>query len=156
MRLNIAIIRNFAVKLPPRMPKPFPSLPFSYRPGDVVIVRSATEILETLDAQGTKAGLPFMPEMIQHIGKQFVVSRKVEKTCVDASPEGMREFNDNDVVFLNELRCDGAAHGGCGRACMLFWKSAWLQPAGKESPGTQDEAGTEKLRHRLITRHDDG
>lgn len=138
------------------MSKPFPRLPAFYRPGDVVVVRSAGEILETLDAQGTKAGLPFMPEMIQHIGKRFVVSRKVEKTCVDASSEGMRHFNDNDVFFLEALRCNGAAHGGCGRACMLFWKSAWLRPAGKDSPVTSDDGGTEKLRQRLITRREDG
>ena len=135
---------------------PSPQPPATFRPGEVVVVRSAAEILATLDDQGTKAGLPFMPEMIEHIGKRFVVSRKVEKTCVDASPHGMKEFNDNDVVFLEQLRCDGASHGGCGRACMLFWKAAWLAPASTAAPVAQDDGALEKLRKRLITRREDG
>ena len=133
-----------------------PNLPAIFRPGDVVVVRSAAEILETLDARGTRAGLPFMPEMIEHLGKRFVVSRKLEKTCVDGSPEGMREFRDNDVVFLEELRCDGAAHGGCGRACMLFWKAAWIKLAGAEPDAPPDAAEVALLQRRLLTRHDDG
>ncbi len=135
-------------------PPPLP--PTAFRPGEVVVVRSAAEILATLDDQGTKAGLPFMPEMMEHIGKRFVVSRKVEKTCVDASPYGMKEFNDNDVVFLEQLRCDGASHGGCGRACMLFWKTAWLAAAGTESSVAQDDGALETLRKRLITKRQDG
>jgi hypothetical protein len=31
---------------------------------------------------------------------------------------------------LNELRCDGSAHGGCEAACLLFWKEQWLKKAG--------------------------
>ena len=80
---------------PKQSPPPRP--PTAFRPGEVVVVRSAAEILATLDDQGTKAGLPFMPEMMEHIGKRFVVSRKVEKTCVDASPYGMKEFDASNI-----------------------------------------------------------
>jgi hypothetical protein len=31
-----------------------------------------------------------------------------------------------NTVHLLGLRCDGAAHGGCQAACLLFWKEAWL------------------------------
>jgi hypothetical protein len=27
-----------------------------------------------------------------------------------------------------DLRCDGAAYGGCQAACLIFWKEAWLRP----------------------------
>lgn len=128
----------------------------SFRPGDTVFVRTADEILPTLDEQGATAGLPFMPEMLQHLGKQFTVTRKVEKTCVDVSTDGMREFKGNDVVFLEELRCDGAAHGGCGRACMFFWKNAWLKPAASGTEPLRSAAvAVEELRQRLKTRHSD-
>ncbi len=43
----------------------------------------------------------------------------------------MREFD--STVFLEEVRCDGASHGGCGRACLIFWKAAWLKKSGMAS-----------------------
>ena len=33
-----------------------------------------------------------------------------------------------NAVFLEGLRCDGSAHGGCQRGCLFFWKEAWLKP----------------------------
>ena len=137
------------------MKPPVSSIP-AFRPGDRVTVRPAAEILATLDAGGACAGLPFMPEMMPYIGREFVISRKLEKTCVDASPEGMREFRGNDVYFLEELRCDGGGHGNCGRACMLFWKSSWLQRADDAKIRYSDPRVMEQLRQRLETRRADG
>lgn len=31
------------------------------------------------------------------------------------------------AVHLEGSRCDGAAHGGCGAQCLMFWKGAWLE-----------------------------
>ena len=33
----------------------------------------------------------------------------------------------HNTVHLRRTRCDGAAHGGCQAACLLFWKEAWLE-----------------------------
>ena len=41
------------------------------RPGDVVEVRSAAEILATLDRDGALEKMPFMPEMVTHIGHRY-------------------------------------------------------------------------------------
>jgi hypothetical protein len=30
-------------------------------------------------------------------------------------------------VYLDDLRCDGSAHGGCQAGCRLYWKEAWLR-----------------------------
>ena len=84
------------------------------------------EILATLDEKGRLDKLPFMPEMREFCGREFRVSRRAFKTCVDDSE--MRQLN--DTVFLEEVRCDGSAHGGCDKACLIFWKEAWLKPAG--------------------------
>ncbi len=43
------------------------------RAGDWVEVKSADEILATLDAQGCYEALPFMPEMLQYCGRRFRV-----------------------------------------------------------------------------------
>ena len=97
-----------------------------FLPGDMVEVLSEAEILATLDENGTLENQPFMPEMLKFCGRKFRVSRQAFKTCVD--DQEMRQLN--TTVFLEEVRCDGSSHGGCGRACLIFWKEAWLKPSG--------------------------
>ena len=92
--------------------------------GDVVEVKSLPEILGTLDADGKLEGMPFMPEMARYCGQRFRIIRRANKTCV----EGFALRRLERVVFLEDLRCDGSAHDGCQRGCMLFWKEAWLRP----------------------------
>ena len=99
------------------------------RPGDLVEVRSWAEISTTLDANGTLEKLPFMPEMLGYCGRQFRVSRQAFKTCVD--DQEMRQLG--GTVLLEEVRCNGNSHAGCGKACLIFWKEAWLKPAGAPS-----------------------
>lgn len=90
----------------------------------LVEVRSLPEIAATLDADGRLDGLPFMPEMVAFCGRQFRVYRRAEKTCVEGY--GMRRMH--ATVLLQGVHCDGAAHDGCQRHCMIFWKEAWLKP----------------------------
>jgi len=97
-----------------------------FRPGDLIEVRSWKEIAATLDQNGTLENLPFMPEMLSYCGKEFRVSRQAFKTCVD--DREMRQLS--RTVLLGDVRCDGKSHGGCGKACLIFWKEAWLKPAG--------------------------
>ena len=103
--------------------------PNKFLPGDLVEVRSTAEILSTLDEKGTLENLPFMPEMLPFCGRQFRVSRRAFKTCVD--DQEMRRLENS--VFLEDLRCDGKSHGGCAKACLIFWKEAWLKPVGSSA-----------------------
>src|SRR5205814_3663484 len=95
------------------------------RAGELVEVRSAQEILGTLDDRGTLDSLPFMPEMIQFCGKRFRVYRRADKACDTIEWATLRRMT--NTVHLEGLRCDGQAHGGCQAACLLFWKEAWLK-----------------------------
>ncbi len=111
------------------------------RPGDVVEVKAPDEILFTLDANGTLDHLPFMPEMVEFCGRQFRVSNRALKTCASSKTlSTMRGFMADDVVLLDDLRCSGAAHDGCQKACRIFWREAWLRRvedrAGRSSPVT--------------------
>jgi hypothetical protein len=101
------------------------------RRGDVVEVKSAAEILETLDAQGALDTLPFMPEMIAYCGRRFTVDRRAEKICDTIYHTGSRR--PKDTVLLGDLRCDGSGHDGCQAECRLFWKEAWLRRVDPES-----------------------
>jgi len=112
-----------------------------FRPGDLVEVRSWAEIAATLDGNGTLEKLPFMPEMLLYSGRQFRVSRQAFKTCVD--DQEMRQLG--GTVLLEEVRCDGKSHGGCGKACLIFWKEAWLKPAGAPAGETDCTKATISL-----------
>jgi hypothetical protein len=129
------------------------------RAGDWVEVKSPEEIAQTLDANGTLEGLPFMPEMIEYCGKRFRVSRKARKACIEcvagtATIIDMREFLGDAVWVIEDLRCTGAGHDGCQRGCLLFWRAAWLRRL--ESPGPSDqpvkEEGCETLLRKLKSR----
>jgi len=93
------------------------------RPGELVRVKAFREILPSLNEQGTLDLLPFMPEMREYCGKTYRVYKRAEKTCVEL--EGVRGMA--NAVLLEDVRCNGAAHDGCQRACLIFWKEAWLE-----------------------------
>src|SRR4051812_36331902 len=94
------------------------------RPGDVVEVKSPEEIFASLDGDAIDE-MPFMAEMLQYAGKQFTVSRRVDKICDTVAATGSRRMT--DTVYLDDLRCDGSAHGGCQAGCKIYWKEAWLR-----------------------------
>lgn len=97
-----------------------------FRPGDLVEVCSPAEILATLDADGTRDGLPLMPEMLRYCGRKFRVFRRVEKVYLDHHHYVGRLGH---VVLLEKVRCDGQSHGGCRMQCLILWNEAWLKPA---------------------------
>ena len=108
-----------------------------FEAGDWVEVRSKEEILSTLDERGCLDGMPFMPEMLKYCGKRFQVSKRAHKTC-DYKARGRRL---KDCIHLENLRCDGSAHGGCDAACLTFWKTAWVKSV--EGPVEASDNGSE-------------
>ena len=119
------------------------------RPGDVVEVRSLTEILATLDNDAAVEKMPFMPEMAQYAGRRFTVTRRVEKICDTIASSGSRRMN--ATVYLDDLRCDGSGHEGCQAGCKIYWKEAWLRLVddrpGSGEKGTDATAAVVKLDH---------
>lgn len=102
------------------------------RRGDLVEVRSPAEILATLDADGVLDGLPFMPEMVDYCGRRYEVDSRAEKICDTITYPSSRRMADG--VFLADLRCDGAGHGGCQAECRFYWKEAWLKRVDPSDP----------------------
>jgi hypothetical protein len=94
------------------------------RAGDWVRIKTAEEIAETLDAEGRLDGMPFMPEMLAHVGRVVRVVQRAERTCVYPPRAPLPRLS--NAVVLAGLRCDGSAHGGCQLGCMFFWKDDWL------------------------------
>lgn len=113
------------------------------KPGDVVEVKAPAEIMATLDRDGSVDAMPFMPEMLQYAGRRFTVARRVEKICDTVSGGLPRSLRMRDTVLLEDLRCDGSAHGGCQAGCRLYWKEEWLQSV---EPGSdRDERNRDAL-----------
>jgi len=106
------------------------------RAGDWVEIRSKAEILSTLDEKGELEGLPFMPEMFEFCGKKIRVFKRAHKTC--DPPNGLGGRRMLRTVHLDEVRCNGDAHGGCQARCLVFWKEAWLKKvSGRGECGTK-------------------
>ncbi len=113
--------------------------------GQWVEVRSATEILATLDENGRLDAMPFMPEMLEYCGRRFRVYKSAHKTCDTVQNRG-RLRSLTTTVHLEGLRCHGAAHGGCEAECLLFWKDAWLKPVAGPGDSAPEQIGhTPKL-----------
>ena len=93
--------------------------------GDIVQVRSAAEIRQSLDSDGALNGLPFMPEMLRFCGLRFRVFRWADKINDMNTKTGIRRLR--NTVMLEGLRCDGSTHDGCQAECQILWKQAWLQ-----------------------------
>ena len=110
------------------------------RPGDIVEVRSAAEILATLDGSAALDKMPFMPEMISHMRRRYRVSRRVDKICDTIARTGSRRML--DTVYLEDLRCDGSGHGGCQAGCKLYWKEAWLRRVEDDSGADNSSKGS--------------
>jgi len=124
------------------------------RPGDLVEVKSPDEILQTLGTDGTLDQLPFMPEMVEFCGRRFRVSKRVLKTCyyTKLGVAGFRKFRTDDVILLDGVRCSGACHDGCQKACMIFWREAWLRKVDATTVESEPAfADSERLRARLKT-----
>jgi hypothetical protein len=100
-----------------------------FKAGDLVELRSPAEILATLDDDGRMDGLQFMPEMLDFFGRTFRVAARLERACDTISGFAVRRIP--DAVVLEETRCSGSFHGGCQAGCRIYWKEAWLRPAGE-------------------------
>ncbi|MCC7086555.1 MAG: hypothetical protein IT427_16275 [Pirellulales bacterium] len=105
-----------------------------FRRGKWVQIRSEAEIRATLDADGNLEGLPFMPEQIKYCGRKFRIYRRADRVYLDHHHFVVRLKN---TVLLDDLRCDGSAHGGCQMKCTMFWKHDWLRPASAPTEGEQ-------------------
>jgi len=120
------------------------------KPGDLVEVRTAAEVVSSLDGDGKLDGLPFMPEMLAFCGRRLRVSKRADNTCALGQPRRIE-----NTVHLEQLRCDGSAHRGCEAGCLFLWKEAWLRrvtDGAEESTDTPTlPAGVEDGVYRLLS-----
>jgi len=95
--------------------------------GDVVTVKSRSDIIKTLDANGKNRGLWFDPVMLRYCGQTLEVTKRIT-TLVDESSGKIRQLKISSVV-LEDLQCDPNERRFCSRLLHLFWREAWLERA---------------------------
>ena len=93
--------------------------------GDLVEVKTWSEVRATLDERGCLEQVPFMPEMVRMCGQRAYVFRCVHRLFDYRKTRRMRHMS--GAVLLVGVVCDGSNHGGCEAACHTIWKSAWLR-----------------------------
>jgi hypothetical protein len=90
--------------------------------GDIVEVKSPSEILQTIDRSGTHRGLFFTMDMFRYCGEKFRVAERVNR-IIDESTGTMRTLR--NTVFLEDCLCE--RRRGCARQMYFLWREIWLR-----------------------------
>lgn len=94
------------------------------QPGEWVEVKSAREILATLDHNRRHRGLLWMTGMNKYCGRRYRVHKRVQRITLESNGE-LRTMK--NTVLLDGVMCDGREFGGCDRCCFHFWREVWLK-----------------------------
>lgn len=94
-------------------------------PGELVEVKSFSEIIHSLDKKGRNKGLNFTSDMKQYCGKQFKVRNKLERMILEETGEMLEIKN---TVILEGVICSYPYRfAGCLRAELHYWREIWLK-----------------------------
>ena len=110
-----------------------PSESLGLLPGEVVRVKSRTQIAQTLGASGRNRGMGICSEMTRCCGCEARVRYRVDR-IIDETTGLMREISDtvtlqnirNDEALAEECLCYGEL-GDCPRGEMMYWREIWLE-----------------------------
>ena len=106
-------------------------VPLNLQPGELVEVKSESELRESLDGDCSAGGLMLMPAMLTYCGKKLRVFRRVNQIVIE-NGGGMRKLK--HTVLLEGAFCPGITEA-CDRSCFFFWREAWLR---RVTPTEQD------------------
>jgi len=101
------------------------------QPGELVEVKSESETHESLDENGRRRGLLWMPSMARFCGKRYRVYKRIETMMLEATGELRKVRN---TVLLENVMCEDLY--GCDRSCFHYWREVWLRrvPSDADSP----------------------
>jgi hypothetical protein len=106
------------------------------QPGEQAQVRSAAEIIATLNKSRKNRGLSFEPEMLRHCGKTYRVLARVAHVIDERSGKMINLAN--DCIMLEGVACSGRDNrqrAFCPRGPLFYWREAWLRRAGDGARG---------------------
>ena len=105
-----------------------PSTLLNLEPGELVEIKSKTEIVETLDIRNRNRGLSFDVEMVPYCGRKYRVLRRVDK-ILDEKTGRMLKLP-NSCIILDGVVCRGCLSRNrlfCPRSIYSYWHEVWLR-----------------------------
>ena len=119
------------VLLMPGPNKRTPTESLALQPGEQVRIKSAPEIVETLDRKSMNRGLRIATAMTVNCGRQYMVRDRVDRMIIETTGE-MREIK--NTVSLQGLEClCYYQFGSCPRGDLQYWREIWLERSGGPS-----------------------
>jgi hypothetical protein len=105
-----------------------PSEVLDLQPGELVEVKSADEIMRTLDFRHNNRGMLFDEEMLPFCGKRYRVKQRVNRLINEKT--GVMMTMKTPGVILENVACMGRFHPErifCPRAIYPYWREIWLK-----------------------------
>ena len=131
----------FFLRLRVRLSQPaagsVPEEKLNLQPGEVVEVRSKSEILRTLNSKGAHRGLQFKPEMFAFCEGRYRVLGRIDKRVNERSAQITQMKN--ECILLDSVYCQGQLHF-CTRSNYHYWREVWLRRVASDS-GKHGENG---------------
>jgi hypothetical protein len=120
-----------------------PKATLDLQPGELVRIKSKSEIESTLDRALHNRGLGFDPEMTIYCGRTARVRARVNR-IVDEHTGEMIEIK-SDCIMLDRVVCKADYHLFCPRQIHPYWREIWLERVEPEdsSAGRPTDAGAE-------------
>ena len=84
--------------------------------------------------------------MLEHVGKRFVSPSVLRRYATPSRLQVGPPVVAWRAPSSRDVRCDGSGHGGCQAGCRIYWKEAWLRPAGGELATHARDAGIVQLK----------
>jgi hypothetical protein len=115
-----------------------PSAALGVQVGDLVRVKSQTEILKTVDEDFRNRGMGFHPTMVPYCGREFRVMQRAGRIINERT--GKLMVLKNECLVLEGADCVGRYTNPlfCPRSCYPYWREIWLEkgePANGELKG---------------------
>jgi hypothetical protein len=98
------------------------------QPGELVEVKSADEIMRTLDANNCNRGMLFDIELLPFCGKRYRVKQRVNQLINEKT--GVMMTMKTPAIILENAACTSCLHPGyifCPRGTYPYWREIWLK-----------------------------
>jgi len=105
-----------------------PSDTLNLQPGELVRIKSYTQILSTLNTKNRNRGLYFDAEEVPYCGKEYRVLRRVER-IINEKTRRMLEMK-TACVILDSVVCQSRfseCRMFCPRSIYSYWREIWLE-----------------------------
>jgi hypothetical protein len=115
-----------------------PSAKLDLQAGELVKIRSYSEILSTIDDEGRNRGMWFDAEMVPFCGGTYRVLDRISRIINEKT--GKMQHLKNDCIMLDQVVCRACYakyRRFCPRSIYPYWREVWMERAEPATSGAQ-------------------